>query len=58
MKKMMICHLKGDDHKTKGRAGKPLSLEISHWGGAITGAVTTMTSFYNLVLEYDDGNDN
>ena len=30
---MTIAHIKGDDHKTKGRIGHNLTLEISIWGG-------------------------
>ena len=57
MKKIKIVNLKGDDHKTKGRMGSKLTMEFSIWGGEISGAVTTLTSFCNLILEYDTEND-
>lgn len=54
MKKITIANIKGDDHKTYGRIGKSLSLEISKWGGDICGTITTMTSFCNLIVEYEE----
>lgn len=54
MKKIQIVNLKGDDHKTKGRMGKALTLEFSIWGGQVSGAITSMTSFCNLLFEYEE----
>lgn len=55
--KRTIANIKGDDHKTKGRIGNNLTLEISKWGGAISGAITTMVGFCNLVIEYEERSD-
>lgn len=49
-----IANLKGDDRKTRGRMGNRLTLELSIWGGVVSGAITSMSSFCNLVIEYED----
>lgn len=54
--KISIANIKGDDHKTYGRMGKNLVLELSRWDGDISGTITTMPTFSNLVIEIYESN--
>lgn len=50
---MRIANLKGDDHKTKGRMGNNLTLELLKWKD-ICGVITTLTGFSNLLVYYEE----